>query len=166
MARVTSKARASSHDGSLGTSPDALRSHFRPDRSPRVVSCVIGGREGARPAGVALSRIGETDRFGLAVVDAAGNSLLPLGPFPEEDVVALWRGLGASSGLALLIETADGSREAAYEQIGPVQLGAIRIRRRHGLLNGRRPRFLVRRKTGRVPVRPQVFREREMFEGR
>jgi hypothetical protein len=46
-----------------------------------------------------------------------------------------------------------------------VQLGQIRIRRRHGVLNGRRPRFLTRRKTGRLPVRPAVHREREIIAG-
>jgi hypothetical protein len=44
-----------------------------------------------------------------------------------------------------------------------MHLGPIRIRRQDGLLNGRRPRFLVQRKTTRLPQRPLVHREREMF---
>lgn len=133
---------------------------------PRAVSRLVGGVAGSRGAGVALSRIPHTDLFAVTVLDGSGAKLLPLGPFSEEEVVALWRGIGASSGLPLVIERADGSLEHAVAQIGRVQLGAVRIRRRHGLLNGRRPRFLVRRKTGRCSVRPQVFREREMFAGR
>ena len=35
-------------------------------------------------------------------------------------------------------------------------LGPVRIRRRHGLLNGRRPRFLTRRKTGRLAELPVI----------
>jgi len=43
-----------------------------------------------------------------------------------------------------------------YPQLGRVALGAVRIRRRHGLLNGRRPRFLTRRKTGRLAELPVI----------
>jgi hypothetical protein len=55
-----------------------------------------------------------------------------------------------------LLEGADGVVTEPYPQLGRVALGAVRIRRRHGLLNGRRPRFLTRRKTGRLPELPVI----------
>jgi uncharacterized protein DUF6101 len=124
---------------------------------------VIGAR-GVRPVGLALRlrASGREDTCAIAVV-GEDASLLQLGPFPDTDVVAIWRGLGAASGLPLMIEHADGRLRPLYPQVGPLLVGPIRIRRRHGLLSGRRPRFLVRRKTGRLPQRPLVYREREMF---
>jgi hypothetical protein len=104
--------------------------------------------------------------FALALLDADGQETLVLGPFCEEDVVATWRSLGLEAGLELMIETPDGTLKAPYPQLGRVMLGPIRIRRRHGLLAGRRPRFLVRRKTGRVAPRPLIHREREIAGGR
>ena len=74
----------------------------------------------------------------------------------------MWRRAGADSGLPLLIGRTDGSYDMPYPQIGGLRLGEIPIRRRRGALNGRRPRFLTRRKTGRLPVRPAVHREREI----
>ena len=109
-----------------------------------------------------LSRRDE-EEFEILVADRVGATLLRLGPFPEEEVVAVWRGLGASSRLPLLIESVEGDREPAFAQFGALLLGPVRIRRRHSLLAARRPRFLMRRKTGRLPLRPQVFREPEMF---
>ena len=136
-----------------------------------LVSPAIAGAAAA-PAAVALrlhgqggDESGETERFAVDVTDAYGETLLSLGLFSDEDVIAAWRRAGAASGLPLLIGRADGTFATVFPQIGRVQLGAIRIRRRHGLLNGRRPRFLTRRKTGRLPVRPAVHREREIVSG-
>ena len=126
-----------------------------------TVSGVIG-RMGARSGGLVLRRA-ESDRLDVAVVDADGRTLLRLGPFAEEDVIAVWRALGAASGLPLMIAHEDGRIERPFPQVGRVQLGPTRIRRRHGLLNGRRPRFLVRRKPTRLPQRPLIHRDREMF---
>jgi len=119
----------------------------------------------AAPAAVALRldcEDGATERFAIALVDAYGDTLLGLGMFSDEDAVAVWRRAGADSGLPLLIGRTDGSYDMPYPQIGRLRLGEIRIRRRRGALNGRRPRFLTRRKTGRLPVRPAVHREREI----
>jgi hypothetical protein len=120
----------------------------------------------AAAAGIVLrlaSAEGDDERFEIAAVDHYGATLLPLGLFSDADAVAEWRRLGGTSGLPLMIERADGAFDLLYRQIARVQLGAVRIRRRHGLLNGRRPRFLTRRKTGRLPVRPAVHREREII---
>lgn len=142
--------------------------------SPPALKGVIGSL-GAKAAGLALrlragsgpsAETAADETFEIAVVDAAGAVLLALGPFAEDDVVATWRSLGVESGLPLVIARLDGSLHSPYPQIGRVALGPIRIRRRHGLLAGRRPRFLTRRKAGVPPRRPTVFRERELFGAR
>ena len=124
---------------------------------------VIGLSAGAEPAGLALT-LGpaEGDAFLVRLVDRDGGSLQDLGPFAEDEVIAVWRSLGAASGLPLQIQRGDGRLETPYPQLGRLQLGAIRTRRRHGLLGHRRPRFLTRRKPGAWPLRPRVHREREI----
>jgi hypothetical protein len=121
------------------------------------------GTQGVRPAGVAL-RLDESarddDAFELALVDEFGCTVMVLGRFGEDEVVATWRELGATTGFPLITQSEDGALQHPYPQVGRVQLGRIRIRRRHGL--GRRPRFLMRRKTARLPRRPTVHREREI----
>lgn len=107
----------------------------------------------------------ESDTFLITVVDRAGKTLLNLGPFGDEDAVAIWRSLSASSGLPLLMVGLDGHVSQPFQQIGPLQLGPVRIRRGKAVLSGRRPRFLVRRKTARLPRRPLVYREREIAGG-
>ena len=111
----------------------------------------------------AAAHAGSADeRFEVLVVGAAGDTLLPLGPYPEHEVVATWRALSAASGLPILFETVEGERKALSGQIGRVQLGETCARRRRPLA-GRRPRFLMRRKTGCLPLSPRIFREREIF---
>jgi hypothetical protein len=127
-----------------------------------LVSMVIGGPGGVRPAGLALKLDGDGHLFRLVVLDRDNTALLWLGSYPEEDAVAEWRRLGAASGLVLKIQLPNGSVMTPYPQVGRVLLGPTRIRRRNGLLGHRRPRFLTRRKTGRFPLRPQVHREAEI----
>ncbi|TXN20084.1 DUF6101 family protein [Methylobacterium sp. WL9] len=98
------------------------------------------------------------DRFSLLLVDAEGEVLVRLGPFGEDDVVAMWRDFAAKSGLPRMIIREGGGLATVSRQLGRVTLGNTRQRRRHGLLNGRRPRFLVRRKSARLPARPQIYR--------
>jgi hypothetical protein len=123
---------------------------------------IIDHRDGTAATGIALKLDPATDCFQLVILDEANAPLLALGTYPEEDAVAEWRRLGASSGLPLKIQLSNGSVVTPYPQIGRLQLGPVRIRRRHGLLSGRRPRFLTKRKTGRFGLRPQVFREAEI----
>lgn len=137
-------------------------SHFAVIPSPLPV---IGSQAHAtRAAGIALAFANEAaescgeDRFTLILVDAEGEALSRLGPFAEEDVVAIWRDLAAKTGLPRMIVREDGVLSLVSQQLGRVALGTTRQRRRHGLLSDRRPRFLVRRKTGRLPVRPQIHR--------
>lgn len=95
-----------------------------------------------------------------------GRTLLTFGPFAEEDVIAIWRGLGNASGLPLAIEAPDGALETPCPQIGHVRLGRLHDRRHLVILSGRRPRFLARRKPARWSGRPIVHREREIASGR
>ncbi len=127
------------------------------------------GNLGARPAGLALrldERSPDDNDFEIALVDEVGGTLMTLGSFGEDEVVAVWRELGGTTGFPLVTQSEGGDLQHPFPQIGRVQLGRIRIRRRHGLLNGRRPRFLVRRKTTRLPCRPTVHREREIIGSR
>ena len=95
------------------------------------------------------------ERFELALTAGEGRSIV-VASADQEYAVALWRDFGRTSGLPLLLEAADGVVTEPYPQLGRVALGAVRIRRRHGLLNGRRPRFLTRRKTGRLAELPVI----------
>jgi len=115
-------------------------------------------RGAANWRGVALrlaNPTGDDEGFELALTAGDGRSIV-VACADEADAVALWRGFGRASGLPLLLETADGAVSEPFPQIGRVALGPVRIRRRHGLLNGRRPRFLTRRKTGRLAELPQI----------
>ncbi len=122
------------------------------------------GQQGAKPAGVALAFAGDEsemsgeDRFKLALVDAEGRVFDQLGPFCEEEVVAVWRDIAQRAGLARMIVREDGVLCPVSQQLGRLALGKTRMRRRHGSLCDRRPRFLVRRKTGRLPARPLIHR--------
>lgn len=100
---------------------------------------------------------GEDDRFQLALTAGDGRSIV-VAVLDADEAIAAWRDVGRSSGLPLLLETPDGSISEPYPQIGRLALGPVRIRRRHALLGGRRPRFLTRRKTGRLPERPVIVR--------
>lgn len=124
------------------------------------------------PCGIALgfatdeAEAAGEDRFDLLVVDAEGATLTRLGPFLEDDVVAIWRDCSARSGLPRMIVREDGRLATVSRQLGSVALGATHARRRPGFLTNRRPRFLVRRKTGNLPVRPQIHRgESEIVAG-
>jgi hypothetical protein len=138
------------------------------DSAPRFTPSplpVIGRVSGARrAAGIALAyaiedaEITGADRFNLILVDADGDELHRLGSFEEDDVVAVWRDIAGRAGLVRMIVREDGVLVPVSQQIGRLILGQVRIRRRHAGLGGRRPRFLARRKTGRLPARPQVFR--------
>lgn len=113
-------------------------------------------RASARWRGVALRLANPTfddQRFELALTAGDGRSVV-VASADQDDAVALWRDFGQVSGLPLLLETPDGTVSEPFPQIGRVMLGPTRIRRRYAMLNGRRPRFLTRRKPGRLPELP------------
>jgi hypothetical protein len=68
----------------------------------------------------------------------------------EDEVVARWRGLALSLGLPPLLCHANGEMEFLHKQLGAVTVGRQPARRRRRLVANRRPRFLLRRKAGRV----------------
>lgn len=117
----------------------------------------------ARPDGLAL-RFDE-GRFRIEVCDASGATLLSLGPYDESEVVAAWRRLAADSGLPLMVVAPDGGVDRPYPQIGRIRLGLAVDRRRLAVLSGRRPRFLVRRKSARLPACPTIHAGREIATG-
>ncbi|MGX7703473.1 DUF6101 family protein [Methylobacterium sp. Gmos1] len=131
---------------------------------------IVGRLHGASAAGsVALCLDGDAsdaageDRFTVTVLDRSGDPVMRLGTYGDDEVVAVWRRIGAESGLPLVVIQEDGAVSPMGEQIGRVKLGAVRIRRRHGLLAHRRPRFLTRRKTGSLPLRPLVYRDEALM---
>ncbi|WP_053193742.1 DUF6101 family protein [Chelatococcus sp. CO-6] len=117
-------------------------------------------------AGVAVRFVpeeGDAEMFELVLVGHDRRRDLVIGRWDDGDIAAVWRSVAATSGLPLLLEREDGVIVCPRPQIGRLQLGEIRIRRRHGLLNGRRPRFLVRRKTGKPLMRPVRVHGRDMM---
>lgn len=120
---------------------------------------ILRGGKGWRGIALRLAggAIADDERFQLALTAGDGRSVT-VAVLDQDDAIAVWRDAGRVSGLPLLLETSDGAITEPYPQVGRVALGAIRIRRRHALLAGRRPRFLTRRKTGRLPERPVVIR--------
>jgi hypothetical protein len=141
------------------------------DRMERSIPCKLdpampgrapsaGGRSfpQAKPCGVAIKAC-DDDRFALVVIHPARPPEV-VGIYSSEDIIAAWQAHGAKTNLPLLLHNGSGF-ELLYEKIGAVRLGAITIRRRHALLAGRRPRFLVRRKPSRMPERPVIWRRRD-----
>ena len=117
---------------------------------------ILRGAAGWRGVALRLANTtGEDQVFQLALTAGDGRSIT-VATVDQDDAVALWRDCGRASGMPLLLETSDGAITEPFPQIGPLALGPIRVRRRHSFLNGRRPRFLVRRKTGRLAERPVV----------
>ena len=152
-------------DGVAGPLPELI-----PSRLPIFGHCAGAWAQGSEPAGIALAFATEEaeacgeDRFVLVLTDAEGATFSELGPFCEEEVVAVWRDIAAKAGLVRMIIREDGGLSPVSQQIGRLALGRTRLRRRHGSLCNRRPRFLVRRKTGRLPVRPLIHRgEKEII---
>ena len=119
----------------------------------------------ARATGIALVHSGG-EEFRLEVIDEAGAAIVSLGTFLDDEVIAIWRSMAASSGLPLLVAGPDGQLGQPYPQLGKLVLGTRLERSRLAVLSGRRPRFLVKRKAARLPRRPLVHREREIVRGR
>lgn len=163
MTRATNQAGANAHDD-YGVPETTVVESF--------AGTIVGSRNGigvrgcTRLHGLALRLCDQPngvedgeELFNIAAIDKKGECAFSLGHFREDEVVAIWRKLGASSGLALMLQNPDGSLLEPYPQMGGVALGTVHLRRRHGLLRHRRPRFLTRRKVGQPSARPLVFRE-------
>jgi hypothetical protein len=163
MARVTTAAGELGFMPSLpgcAIDPTIVSSNPMPaqPQAPRIerLGSVRILRGGAGWRGVSLrlaNAAGDDQLFQLALTAGDGRSVT-IATVDQDDAVALWRDCGRASGMPLLLETSDGEISEPFPQIGPLALGPIRVRRRHAFLNGRRPRFLVRRKTGKLAERP------------
>ena len=161
MARVTTAAGEIGLESNLPGSATVPRNPMpvQPD-APRIERIgtvrILRGAAGWRGVALRLANAaGDDELFQLALTAGDGRSIV-VATVDQEDAVALWRDCGRASGMPLLLETSDGEISEPFPQIGRVALGPTRLRRRHSLLNGRRPRFLVRRKTGRLAERPVV----------
>lgn len=89
--------------------------------------------------------------YGIVLAAICGHEDVVLAKdLREDEVVARWRGLAASLGLPPLICHANGETEFLHRQLGAVALGRQPTRRRRRLVANRRPRFLLRRKAGRM----------------
>jgi hypothetical protein len=125
-----------------------------------VVTRIVGGvritscERRSSFLGVALKAPALGMRQGYAIVLAAmpgGADVVLARDLGEEEIVARWRATASSLGLPALLCHADGETEFLQRQLGAVTLGgANRARRRKPLAKNRRPRFLMRRKAGRV----------------
>lgn len=120
---------------------------------------------GARaPRGLALDFA--DGQFTVEVWASGEGAPLTLGPYADEDVIAVWRRMAAISGLPLLLPGPDGVLQQPYPQIGRLLIGTRCERRRLAVLSGRRPRFLAKRRASTLPRRPRIHREREIIAGR
>ncbi|MFD1704398.1 DUF6101 family protein [Methylopila henanensis] len=83
---------------------------------------------------------------------------------PDGDGLAEWKSWGRALKLPLLVEELDGRRSTPSAMLGLVEVRRPRPRRRHSLLAGRRPRFLAKRRTGKLSGEAKVNRgEREII---
>lgn len=163
MASVTPVAGGSGLAPRLSGGPitSAIVSHNPMPRQPSApglerIGSVRILRASAGWRGVALrlaNPTGTDERFELTLTAGDGRSVV-IATADQEDAVALWRDVGRTSGLPLLLETGEGTISEPFPQLGRVALGPTRIRRRYALLAGRRPRFLTRRKPGRLAELP------------
>ncbi len=126
----------------------------------------LGGYAG-RATGVVLRRKSGTlghDIFEVAIVFGADQAETPVHLATDDDtVIARWRRYARDLGLKLIIEAQDGTQTACYEQMGGVRLGDVHSRRRIAAMLKHRPRFLTRRRTGKLPAQPVIRREREII---
>jgi hypothetical protein len=122
----------------------------------RGVSIRILPAEGDEPAATAVML--EHRDAGLSI---------PLFMAPDgDDLVAEWKSWSRVLGLPLLVIEGDGSLREPFQRIGGI--GGVGTpaprRRRRAAIKWRRPRFLMRRKPGRLTAQPLVFRgEREII---
>ena len=121
----------------------------------RGVSMRLLPPEGGEPAAVAV--VLEHRDAGLSV---------PLFMTAEaDDLMAEWKSWARTLGLPQLVEDDGGALRQPFGRMGGLEVRAPAVRRRRrGAVKWRRPRFLMRRKTGRAPAEPVIHRgEREII---
>lgn len=73
-----------------------------------------------------------------------------------DDIAADWRAWAAAYKLPMLMVEMDGIARPLEEQLGPVKVRRARARRHNTFFKERRPRFLMRRSTGRLGLRMRI----------
>jgi|SRR4051812_4362509 hypothetical protein len=68
------------------------------------------------------------------------------------DIAADWRSWSEAFGIPMLMVEADGVARPLEEHLGGLRTSEMKPRRRHSYFANRRPRFLVRRTTGKLGV--------------
>jgi hypothetical protein len=121
----------------------------------RGVSIRILSAEGEEPAATAIMLEHRDSGLSVPLFMAADG----------DDLVAEWKSWGRVLGLPLLVVEGDGSLREPFPRIGGIGVGAPSPRRRRrAAVKWRRPRFLMRRKAGRLATGPTVYRgEREII---
>jgi hypothetical protein len=72
------------------------------------------------------------------------------------DIAADWRSWSEAYRIPMLMVEADGVARPLEDHLGEVRTQASRPRRRHSYFANRRPRFLVRRNTGKLGVTMKI----------
>ncbi|PWE58017.1 hypothetical protein DEM27_02165 [Metarhizobium album] len=72
------------------------------------------------------------------------------------DIAADWRSWAASFRIPMLMVEADGVARPLEEHLGDLRPTPVKNRRRHSFFANRRPRFLVRRRTGTLGVSMKI----------
>ncbi|MBP1850376.1 DUF6101 family protein [Rhizobium halophytocola] len=72
------------------------------------------------------------------------------------DIAADWRGWSDAFRIPMLMVEADGVARPLEEHLGVVRTRELQPRRRHSYFAQRRPRFLVRRSTGKLGVAMKI----------
>ncbi len=83
------------------------------------------------------------------------------------EIAAEWQLWGRVLGVPLLVAEADGRLREPFERLGTIEVAdPVARRRRHSVLDDRRPSVLLRRQPGAVSDAPAVHRgEREIIAG-
>lgn len=129
---------------------------------------IVGGvavtlrRSNHRFIGVMASeRADDPSKSDIALLRSDGETVL-LSIAADADVVAEWRAASRGFGLPMIVQRPDGGVIALEAMLGPLQLGKAHPgRRMRALTRDRRPRFLTRRATSRLPLAPVVHRPGE-----
>jgi hypothetical protein len=81
----------------------------------------------------------------------------------DRDITAAWQFWAGRLGLPLLMSDGEGGYREPFPRLGPMIVGRPRPRRVPAHLAKRRPRFLVRRRTGRLADAAMVHSGREII---
>lgn len=73
-----------------------------------------------------------------------------------DDIAADWNAWSEIYNLPMLMIEGDGEAKPLDVRLGPIATRSVKPRRRHAFLSARRPRFLVRRRTGKLGVRMTI----------